>query len=416
MFLSNVCYTILIMRIGINASFLRKPDTGIGQVTTNFIKELIKLVEFKIPACAEPPSSKRLRRPRTSAGRQSSEFKVKDFEFFLYLEKDIDFELPENFRKVIFLPPYRRDDLVRRILWEKYLLPKKARKDKCDLFISLYQSPTVLKNTRHTMLVHDVIWKIFPQYLDNSRKKFYSRLTFKAIKEADEIITVSEHSRKDINELLKVSKKRIRVAYPSVGEEFFRDYSDESDEGILKKYKISGKYIFYIGGFDFRKNISGLMEAYGELVKKNQIEDVNLVLAGEDKSEFSALFTDIGKEIKKLGIKDKVILPGFVEQKDLPALYRRCELFVFPSLYEGFGLPVLEAMACGAPTLVSKNSSLPEVGSHAVLYFNPKDTEEMARVMGKVLRNDNLRKRLSEKGIERAKKFSWKEFVEEILK
>ena len=100
-----------------------------------------------------------------------------------------------------------------------------------------------------------------------------------------------------------------------------------------------------------------------------------------------------------------------MEQKDLPALYRNCELFVLPSLYEGFGLMPLEAMASGAPTAVSKTSSLPEVGGDAVLYFNPHDTDEMARVMGKVLRNNKLRIRLSEKGKDRAKKFNWKNFV-----
>ena len=140
-----------------------------------------------------------------------------------------------------------------------------------------------------------------------------------------------------------------------------------------------------------------------------------MVLGGEDKSRFSPLFTDIKKEIAGLGIEDKVKLIGFVEQKDLPALYRQCELFVLPSLYEGFGLMALEAMASGAPTAVSKTSSLPEVGGDAVLYFNPHDEEEMARVMGKVLQNPKLKPRLSEKGKESAKKFSWKKFVEKIL-
>jgi len=135
------------------------------------------------------------------------------------------------------------------------------------------------------------------------------------------------------------------------------------------------------------------------------------VLGGEDKSRFSHLFTNTKAEIEKFGLADKVKLIGFAGQKDLPALYRNCELYVLPSLYEGFGLMALEAMASGAPTAVSKTSSLPEVGGDAVLYFNPHDTDEMARVMGKVLRNNKLRLRLAEKGKERAKKFSWKNFV-----
>lgn len=374
------------MRIGINASFLRKSDTGIGQVTRGFVNELIK-----------------------SHSKKN--------EYFLYLEEDIDLKLPENFQKRVFLPVlYRRDDLLRKIWWEKFLLPRKARKDHCDVFVSLYQCPAnFAKNIKHKMLVHDMIPKIFPEYLDNWRKKFYFYLLSRAIRHADEIFTVSEWSARDIHKYLKVSKEKIKVVYESVGEEFFENSNHEKDNRVLEKYRIFGRYIFYVGGFDFRKNIPGLLEAYAKLLERYEINDVNLVLGGEDKSRFSPLFTDVRKEIKDLGLEDKVKLTGFVEQKDLPAFYRQCELFVLPSFYEGFGLMALEAMACGAPTVVSKTSSLPEVGGNAVLYFNPHNTEEIARVMGKVLRNNKLKLRLSEKGKERAKKFQWKKFLQAFL-
>jgi glycosyltransferase involved in cell wall biosynthesis len=369
------------MKIGINASFLRKPDTGIGQVSRGFISELLK-----------------------SSNNKN--------EYFLYLEKDINFDLPKNFRKRIFLPAWKRDDLIRKIWWEKYLLPKKAQADKCDLFISLYQCPTILpQEVTHKMLVHDLIPKIFPDYLDNWRKYFYFFLTQKAIQQANEIITVSEWSKKDIHKFLKIPNEKIRAAYPSIGDEFFAPSSSDKDNKILDSYGVSGRYFFYIGGFDFRKNIPGLLESFAKLLENYEVSDINLVLGGEDKSRFSRLFTDVKAEIDKFGLGGKINLIGFVKQKDLPALYRNCELFVLPSLYEGFGLMALEAMACGAPTAVSKTSSLPEVGGDAVLYFNPHDTDEIARVMGKVLRNNKLRLRLAEKGQARAKKFSWKSFV-----
>jgi len=377
----------LSMRIGINASFLRKPDTGIGQVTRGFVNELIK-----------------------SHSRKN--------EYFLYLEKDIDLKTPRNFHKRIFSPLfYRRDDLLRKIWWEKFLLPRKVKKDQCDIFVSLYQCPTIFpKNIKHKMLVHDMIPKIFPEYLDNWRKKLYFFLSNRAIRQTSKIITISEWSKRDIHKYLKIPKEKIKVAYPSVGEEFFEKSADKKDNEVLEKYDIYGRYIFYVGGFDFRKNIPGLLEAYAKLLERHEINDINLVLGGEDKSRFSPLFTDVKKEIKKLGLEDKAKLIGFVEQKDLPSLYRQCELFVLPSLYEGFGLMALEAMACGAPTAVSKTSSLPEVGGDAVLYFNPHDTDEMARVMGKIIRNSKLKLRLSEKGKERARKFEWKKFVKIILK
>jgi len=141
-----------------------------------------------------------------------------------------------------------------------------------------------------------------------------------------------------------------------------------------------------------------------------------MVLGGEDKSKYSPLFTNVKKEIEDLGLENDAVLTGFCEQKDLPALYRQSELFVLPSLYEGFGLMALEAMASGTPAAVSKTSSLPEVGGDAVLYFNPYDEEEMARVMGKILQNPKLKHHLSEKGKKRSKKFSWKKFMNIILK
>jgi glycosyltransferase involved in cell wall biosynthesis len=375
------------MRIGINASFLRKSDIGIGQVTWGFINELIK-----------------------NHSRKN--------EYFLYMEKDADLDLPKNMRKRVFLPKlWRRDDLIRKIWWEKFLLPQHAKKDKCDAFISLYQCPTFLpKSIRHKMLVHDLIPKVFPEYLDNWRKKLYFYLSNRAIRQADKIITISEWSKKDIHKYLNIPVSKIRIAQPSIDEKFFGKIDWDKDNEILEKYDIFGRYIFYVGGFDFRKNVSALLQSFKLMTLFHDTEGLNLVLGGEDKSKFSPLFTDIRKEIKELELEDRAKLTGFIEQDDLPAIYRHADLFVLPSLYEGFGLMALEAMASGTPAAVSKSSSLPEVGADAVLYFNPYDIEEMSRVMNKVLRNDKLRKRLSEKGRERAEKFKWKNFAEIILK
>ncbi|HLM83794.1 MAG TPA: glycosyltransferase family 1 protein, partial [Candidatus Bathyarchaeia archaeon] len=344
------------MKIGINASFLRKPDTGIGQVSRGFVSEITK--------------------------HQSDKN-----EYILYLEKDAKLDLPKNFHKRVFLPAWKRDDLIRKIWWEKFLLPRRVKQDRCDVFISLYQCPTFLPtNIRHKMLVHDLIPKIFPDYLDNWRKKMYFFLTQKAILDADEIVTTSEWSKKDIRKFLKIPAEKIKTAHQGVGKEFLDKFTEEKDHKILEKYGIYGHYIFYIGGFDFRKNISGLLEAFRKLIENYEVDNVSLVLGGEDNSRFSELFTDVNEEIKKLGLEKKVKPIGFVAQKDLPSLYRNCELYILPSLYEGFGRMALEAMASGAPTAVSKTSSLPEVGGDAVLYFNPHDINEMARVMGKVLR------------------------------
>jgi glycosyltransferase involved in cell wall biosynthesis len=383
------------MKIGINASSFRRPDTGIGQVTANFVNFLANSAELIIPKLG---------------------LKIKDIDFFLYLEEDIDLKLPKNFHKRIFLPKFqKRDDLFRKILWEKFLLPAKVKQDKCELFISLYQSASIIKSAKHKLIVHDMIWKVFPEYLDNWRKKLYAALCFRAITKADQVLTISSWSKRDIHKYLNIPLEKISVAYPSVNELFFEETDRDSDNAVLEGYNIFGRFIFYIGGLDFRKNIPTLLSAFKILQEKNNLKDLKLVIGGEDKSKYSNLFTNINREMNNLDLQNGVQPIGFVKQKDLPALYRQCEFFVFPSLYEGFGLSPLEALASGSPVAMSKSSSLPEVGGDSVLYFNPYDADEIAKVMNKILTNTKLMHRLSEKGRERAKKFEWKIFAQKIF-
>jgi len=377
------------MRIGINASFVRKPNTGIGQVTVNFLKHL--------------------------AG-QKSEHKI-----FLYLEEDIEFKIPSCFKKRIFLPWWQRDDLIRKVWWEKYLLPKKAAEDECDAFFSLYQCPTVFdKKIRHVMLVHDIIPKIFPEYLDNWRKKKYWNFTEHAIRQADKIVCVSKRTEKDLIEYLGINGKEIAVDYIDVDDIYKKNVLREKSEKVMKKYKLKPGYIYNGGGLEARKNVEGILQAYCHLLginKKNLFTDhfPPLVISGKLMPQLAPLITDVGKLAKELNLDPYVKILDFVPQADLPALYRNCSMFVYPSFYEGFGLPVLEAMNQGKPVITSKKSSLPEVGGDAVLYTDPGDYKDIAMVMKNVMVNGHLRKILSERGKERAKKFSWDLFSEKIF-
>jgi glycosyltransferase involved in cell wall biosynthesis len=386
------------MRIGINASFARKPNTGIGQVTLNFLK---KLSEFKV---------------------QSEKLKVN--EFILYLEQDLpaEIKLPDNFVKRIFLPLWKRDDLIRKIWWEKFLLPKKFREDKCDVFISLYQNPTILRNmeAKHLMIVHDIIPKLFPEYLDNARKETYWRLTERAIKKADKIIAISHRTEKDLVQFLGVEPEKITVNYIDADEIYKRPVSSEKSLQVLKKYGLTPGYIYSGGGLEVRKNMEGLIRSYYYLYKRNKklhyVRDFpKLVISGKLMPSLAPLVTDAEKLVRNLNLTERVLLLDFVPQEDLPALYRNAEFFIYPSFYEGFGLPVLEAMNQGTPVIASKKSSLPEVGSDAVLYCKPDDIEDMAMVMKNLLINKDLREKLSERGKERAQNFSMERFSEKIL-
>lgn len=230
------------MKIGINASFLRKPDTGIGQVTTNFLRKL--------------------------AG--ASDSPIKDT-FVLYLEDDTNLEIPGDFQKRIYLPPYGRDDLVRRVWWEKYWLPRQAARDGCDVFLSLYQSSTVMpRKIRHVMVVHDVIPLVFPEYLDNLRKKMYQKLVERGIKKSERIISVSRNSEKDIIRYVGVGARKISVHYIDAGPEFKKPVSDEKKKKVLEKYGLTEGYLYHGGGLEKRKNTKRLLEAYGKLVDEDR--------------------------------------------------------------------------------------------------------------------------------------------------
>jgi len=379
--------------LGINVSFLRKPETGIGQVTANFLKKL---------AVSES----------------------ENINFILYAEEDFSFglNLSENFQKRFFLPRfYKRDDLLRRIIWEKFMLPKMVKKDKCDIFLSLYQSATILDGKIfHTMLVHDIIPKIFPVYLNNFRKIIYQKLVEKSIKSTDKIVVISKRTEKDLIQFLNINPAKITVNYIGASEIYFKPISKEKNRQILEKYFLSSGYIFAGGGYEKRKNIEKLLYAYRFLLDKNKkirfsAEIPPLVIYGKLLPEIFPLATDAEKIIKELNLTQEVKLIGKIPEEDLPALYVSAKMFVYPSLYEGFGLPVLEAMILGVPVIVSKKSSLPEVGGDSVIYCDPDDTQDIAMVMKNCLRNKDLRQEMSRRSAKRAKMFSMEKFCQKML-
>ncbi|OGI16748.1 MAG: hypothetical protein A2Z52_00145, partial [Candidatus Moranbacteria bacterium RBG_19FT_COMBO_42_6] len=354
---------------------------------------------------------------------KNEKLKVKSDEFIIYLEEDINLKLPSNFKKRIFLPIWKRDDLIRKIWWEKFLLPQKAAEDKCDVLISLYQSATSTDpyaDVKHIMVVHDIIPKLFPEYLDNSRKRFYWKLTEKAIKSAEKIIAVSKRTEKDLVQHLEIDPAKITVSYVDVDEVYKNDVSEEKSRKVMEKYDLVPGYIYTGGGLDKRKNTENLIRAYKMLLDRNKndhfIHDFpDLVISGKLLPQLAPLVLDIEKLVRELNLSGHVRILDFAPQADLPALYKNAQLFVYPSLYEGFGLPVLEAMNQGAPVITSKTSSLPEVGADSVLYCDSKDIGDLAMTIRNALVNKKLRTTLSVRGKERARNFSWEKFVEKII-
>lgn len=380
------------MRIGINASFARKPYTGIGQVTIHFLQTLVKRKEWR------------------------------RIEFFLYFEESFPLKTGGNIHKRNFLPLWKRDDLIRKIWWEKRLLPKKIRQDKCDAFISLYQCPTILdRSMPHVMVVHDIIPRLFPHYQNNARKKHYWDITKTAILDADKIIAVSKRTEKDLIQHLGVKAKDVMTAYIDVDSIYKKEVSARKSSQVMKKYGLSHGYFYYGGGLEVRKNAENVILAYKVLLERNKSRHFAecippLAVSGKLMPQLAPLVTDAEKLVKEHNLSQKIILLDFVPQEDLPALYKNALAFIFPSRYEGFGMPVLEAMNQGTPVITSKSSSLPEVGGDSVLYCNPEDPKDIAMVMKNVLINKELRDTLSQRGKQRAKKFSWDEFVDKVVR
>lgn len=277
---------------------------------------------------------------------------------------------------------------------------KELKKEKPDvLHVPHYNVPIFYKG-KMIVTIHDLTHLIYPEFLPNKFAYFYAKfMIWVALKKADKVITVSQNTKNDILKMFKVNPDKIEVIYNGVGEEFVKK-DKESIEYLYDKFNIpkNKKIIMYVGNLKPHKNLERLLEAYSKI---NNKEETCLLLVGKAFEKYNALED---KEIQ-LGINDYVIHTGIVTQDELVDLYNLADLFVFPSLYEGFGLPVLEALACGTPVVCSNTSSMPEVGEDDVGYFNPYDIDEMIKKIEEYIDNEH---RIQEKHIkEKIKKFNW---------
>jgi len=376
------------LKIGINGLFLRKIDTGIGRVTKSLLEELVKL--------------------------------DKENTYFLYVDHRIDFRLPSNFRvRILSSSFYRREDLVKQTFWERISLAREVEKDQLDVFFSPYNSATRFKTVPNIVLLHDVIWKVLATtYLYNFRRRIYAQQTFEAVKIAKRILTVSEFSRKEIHKHLNLALERIQVIGAGVSEEFKPlEKNDRNLLKVLQKNNIDVPYIFYIGGFETRKNVALLLTAYAKLVKHyaNNLKDRILVIGGEVPTVTNPLLEDAKGIAVSLGISDRVKFVGKLTDEELACLYNGSDFFVFPSLYEGFGLTVLEAMACGTPVIASQIGPIKEVAQDTVHYFHPEREDELVQAMNRFLTDQVVKEELRVRALNRARQFTWEKSAKILL-
>ncbi len=264
--------------------------------------------------------------------------------------------------------------------------------------------------------VHDLIPYLFWEQV-GAKFPWDFRLALKIARRqfsrAELLITDSIHSQQDLCRELNLGEDRVKVVYAASHERFKPQAREDSLERIERKYRISGPFLFYVGGSDFRKNLPRLVEAFAVL--RGRGFSGRLVLAGETFRWNLPETRKIGALIDSLGLSQWVDLPGYVPDEDLPDFYSACRVFIFPSLYEGFGLPVLEAIQCGAIVAASQASSIPEVGGDAAQYFDPESVESMVGALEITLSDEARRKQLRETGEVQRKRFSWHKTARQLL-
>lgn len=256
--------------------------------------------------------------------------------------------------------------------------------------------------------IHDLTFEFYPETMDKKNLKRLRTDIGYSIERADKIVTISQCSKRDIVETLNVDERKIEIIYPGVNADYFsQTYTEETLRQVKAKYQLPDEYILYMGTLEPRKNIPSIIEAFYQLKKDGDqsVQKVKLVLAGKK----GWLFEGIFNKVKALGLEEEVIFTDYVAEEDKGVIYRLAKVFVFPSLYEGFGIPVLEAMASSTPVITSNVSSLPEVAGNAALLVNPRDIVGIAQGMQHIFSDEAYRQSMIEKGKVQARRFNWED-------
>ncbi len=374
------------MKIGVNTYFFKFPASGSGQYLLHLLQALAEVdQENEYILLGSQPISENIGTPLT---------------------------FPHIVSPVPGLA--RRNASIENLMWEQITSPSAARKAKVDLLHVPYFAPPLFPRTPSVITIHDIIPLRMPQYRTDPKMKAYLQLITRAAHKATMVITVSQHAKQDLLDALNLPAERIRVIYEAAGDEY-RPISDLSAlTKVRDRYRLHGRYILYLGGLDQRKNVPQLVRAFAQVYHQLGDPDLQLLIAGNPDKQNGSLFPDPRPVAADLGITDRIIY-RFIEEEDKPAIYSAASVFVFPSLYEGFGLTPLEAMSCGTPVICSNRTSLPEVVGDAAISFDPDNLREMVQVMHNVLTNNELRADLQTRSLKRAAQFNWRKTATETI-
>lgn len=312
----------------------------------------------------------------------------------------------------LFEPDFEKDlSTPQRFIWDQWGVYQKAKNAKIDILHQPCFSAPLMYSGKIVITIHDLIALLY-----GSDITFFSRMYFGywmpfTYSKASKIIAISEHTKNDIVKLLRIPEEKIKVIYLAADKEIYSNKFPKLEiDRVKKKYQIKKRYLLHIGTLNPRKNLEFLIKVFSEVVK--HFNDLQLVITGKFGWYYEGLF----KLTKELNLEDKVIFTGYLDDKDKPILYQGSEIFVFPSLYEGFGLPPLEAMISGIPVIAANTSSIPEVVGNSGILLSPTDQLAWVRSIKQLLYDNKLQQKLSQKGLQQANRFSWEICARETIK
>lgn len=374
------------MRIFVEGSSLLKQRSGIGQFTKRLLESY-------------------------AASHPEDTIIITGFKFFTQGSPEYAIKPTDNiqYRVIRWLPGRIYNLFFKFGIAPPMDLLFRARRSDIFLFPNFVRFP-LLYNRRSMLMVHDLSFVYYSQFTHPKDLPYKLKYVPSSIKKADRIITISKNSRRQIQDYYHVQTNDISIVYPAVDTSVFKKQSRVKIERVVRKYKLPKKYILYTGTLEPRKNLNRLLDAY-ELLDERLQKAYGLVLAGGQGWQDA----DINNGIKRLQDKGfSVTVTGYVDDADLPSLYSGGDVFVFPSLYEGFGIPPLEAMACGVPVVTSNNSSLPEAVGNAAMLINADDTRSIAGAITEILQKPGLRQDLINKGHDQTQKYTWEKSADQL--
>lgn len=280
-----------------------------------------------------------------------------------------------------------------------------------DLFHATDNLLPRLTHSQSVLILYDLAFRLYPEAFTRLNRWFQALTMGMFLRTADAVMAISESTKKDAMRLYGIDESRLTVVYGGVNPRF-QPASPGEVASTRSRYGLPEHYILFVGSIEPRKNLSTLLTAFSALKQQSpEADSLKLVAAGKKGWIYAGFF----QRLRELGLEEEVVLPGFVADEDLPALYTASDLFVFPSWYEGFGLPVLEAMACGAPVVCSNAASLPEVAGDAALLVSPDDVRGLREAISRALTDLTLRNELIERGFRQAARFTWERAAQQTL-